>query len=58
MKATINLEFTDQELTGLVERWANKVVFNALGDLGKQVEPLMPLIRDSSSGRSLEPRRE
>lgn len=46
MKATINLEFTDQELIGLVERWANKVVVGALGDLSRQVEPLMPLIRD------------
>ena len=47
MKATINVEFTDQELTGLVERWANKVVVGALGDLANQVGPLIPAIRDA-----------
>lgn len=46
MKATINLEFTDKELTDLAERWATKALFTSLGDVGKQVEPLMPLIRD------------
>ena len=47
MKATINLEFTDQELVGFVERWANKLVVNALGDLGKQIGPLVPLFREA-----------
>jgi len=46
MKATINLEFTDQELTGFVERWANKVLAGALSDLAGQVGPLVPAIRD------------
>jgi len=46
MKATINLEFTDQELTGFVERWANKVIASALSDLAGQVGPLVPVLRD------------
>jgi hypothetical protein len=51
MKATINLEFTDEELTRFAERWANKLVINALnsaigdlGDLAKQAGPLIPII--------------
>lgn len=47
MKATINLEFTDQELTGFVERWANKTLANALGDLSRQVGPMVPTILDA-----------
>ena len=46
MKATINLEFTDEELARFVERQVNKLVVSGLGNLADNLGPLMPMVQD------------